>query len=224
MAIIRQRIFLYMTDNQLKLTIGASLELDSLSDVALNDLQAELIGYTHGQGLIISRPQKDGIPVLVNSGERFIVGIKQDGDDVCFETDVVAILNDPYPHLHITYPANVRTGSIRKSSRVPAAPANIQLVTDGAIDDTPISIMNVSCSGACLVSDRRLGTVDDMFQINFHMEGDEPDVAFTCMIRHVHEIDENNQTRFSHGVFFIGMDAEEQLFLWKYFQRSSAMQ
>jgi hypothetical protein len=186
-------------------------------------MHAELVGYTHGQGLIISHPQKDGIPVQVNPGERFIICMQQGVDDICFETDVLSILDTPYPHIHTTYPANIRSGSIRKSSRVPAAPANLQLIIDGNIDNTNISILDVSCSGACLIAERQLGSVNDMFQINLQTEDGGPGVDLTCMIRHVHETTHENQSRFSHGVLFIGMDAEAQLSLWKYFQKSSAL-
>ncbi len=213
-----------MNENLLNLVVGAELELDSSSNVVLNNLQSELIGYTHGHGLIISHPTKNEIPVQVNSGERFIVSIKQGDEDVCFETEVIAALSEPYPHLHTTYPDNIRSGSLRKSSRVPAAPSNIHLVVDGDIDSTPISFLNVSTAGACLVSDRRLGAVDDLFQINFETEDSESDYTFTCMIRYVHEVHQDEELTFHHGVVFIGMDAEAQLFLWKYFQTSVAMQ
>ncbi len=213
-----------MAENLLNLVVGAELELDSSSNVVLNNLQSELIGYTQGHSLIIAHPTKNEIPVQINCGERFIVNLKQGDEDVCFETEVVTILNEPYPHLHTTYPDNIRSGSLRKSSRVPAAPSNIHLVVDGNVDSTPISFMNVSTAGACLVADRRLGTVDDMFQINFEIDDKESDYTYTCMIRYVHEAHQGEQPVFNHGVVFIGMDAEAQLFLWKYFQKSAAMQ
>jgi len=209
-----------MTDNPLNLTVGSELELDSLTDDVLNNLFSELIGYTQGQSLIISHPKKDDIPVQINSGDKFIVSMKQGDTDICFETEVVAVLNTPYLHLHTTSPANIRTGTPRKSNRVTAAPANIQLVMDGDIDNSPISILNVSCSGACLLADRRLGKVDDQFQIEFQARVGQSNVNFTCMIRYVHETHKDNHPVFNHGVVFIGMDAEEQLFLWKYFQES----
>jgi len=213
-----------MNESLLKLRVGAELKLDSLSDVVLNDLQSELIDYQHGERLTIAHPSKDGIPVQIDAGECLIVNIKQDDEDVCFEIEVITVLTEPDPHLHTSYPDNIRTGSLRKSSRVPAAPADIHLVMDGDIDETSISIANVSTAGASLVADRRLGLVDDMFQINFQT-GDNVEVfTFTCMIRHVHETHLDDQMMFSHGVVFIGMDAEAQLFLWKYFQQSVGMQ
>ncbi len=213
-----------MNESKLNLVVGADLELDSSSNLVLNNLQSELIGYSHGHGLIISHPTKDEIPVQVNSGERFIVSIKQDDEDVCFEIEVVTVLTEPYPHLHTSFPENIRSGSLRKSSRVPAAPADVHLVVDGDIDDTTVSIVNVSTAGACLVADRELGSVDDMFQINFQTDDNAEGYTLTCMIRHVHNTHGEQQPMFSHGVVFIGMDAEAQLFLWKYFQESASMQ
>jgi hypothetical protein len=189
----------------------------------MENLHSELIDYSKDGNLIISHPQRDEIPVKINPGERYIVEIKQGDDDVCFETEVVEVVNEPYPQLHTTYPTKVRAGSIRKSSRVPAAPAKIKLIEDGE-DETKISFLNVSCSGACLVADRSLGVINDMFQIGFQTDKGESDYTFTCMIRYVHEKYQNKQQLFNHGVVFIGMDAEAQLFLWKYFQESAALQ
>ena len=213
-----------MNESLLNLVVGADLELDSSSNVVLNNLKSELIGYTNGHSLIISHPDKDGIPVQVNPGERFIANIKQGDEDICFEIEVTTVLTEPYPHLHTSYPENVRSGSLRKSSRVPAAPADVHLVIDGDIDNTSISIINVSTAGACLIADSKLGLVDDMFQINFQTSDSAPGFTFTCMIRHVHETHVDQQPMFSHGVLFIGMDAEAQLFLWKYFQKSALTQ
>jgi hypothetical protein len=212
-----------MTEYSLKLTIGAELELNSLSDVTMDNLHSELINYSKDENLIISHPQKDQIPVNINSGERFIVEIKQGEVTVCFETEVIAILSEPYPQLLTSYPAKVREGSIRKSSRVPAAPANIQLTEDG-VNETKISFLNISCSGACLVADRKLGMVNDIFQINFQTIDGKSAFTYSCMIRYVHEKFINKQQLFNHGVVFIGMDAEAQLFLWKFFQESAALQ
>jgi hypothetical protein len=214
-----------MTENLLNLNIGSELKLDSISDVALNNLHSELIGYTHGESLIISHPQKDSLPIQINPGEKFMIGAQQGGDDISFETKVTAVLSEPYPHLHTTYPVNIRSGSIRQSSRVDAAPAQIRLVNeDGTVDSTQLSFLNVSTSGACLVADKKLGEVNDIFEIDFHQGDDESNPTFTCMIRYVHKTHKNDHAVFNHGVVFIGMDAETQLLLWRYFQESAALQ
>ena len=214
-----------MTDNLLNLAIGCELKLDSISDVALNNLHSELIGYTQGESLIISHPKKDNLPIQIHPGEKFMVGVQQGSDDISFETEVKAVVSEPYPHLHTTYPVNVRSGSVRKSTRVDAAPTQIRLINeDGSINPAPISFLNVSTSGACLVADKKLGEVDDIFEIEFLDRDGNPDFNFTCMIRYAHKSHKENHPVYSHGVVFIGMDAETQLFLWKYFQESAAIQ
>lgn len=214
-----------MTNNLLNLTIGTELKLDSISDVSLNNLRSELIGFTHGESLIISHPKKDNLPIQINPGEKFMVAIKQGSDDVCFETKIVAVQHEPYPHLHTTYPVDIRSGSVRQSSRVDAAPAQIRLINeDGTIDTTPLSFLNVSTSGACLVSDKKLGEVNDIFEFEFQDRDGNSDSSFTCMIRYAHKSHKDGRTVYNHGVVFIGMDAETQLFLWKYFQESAAIQ
>ena len=213
-----------MTDITLNLAVGSTLELESMSDDVLKNLYSELIGYAQNQGIILAHPRKDNIPVQVDVGDKFIVCLKQDDADVSFETEVVAVLNSPYPHIHTTHPGNIRTGSFRKSNRVPAAPANIRLVTEDGSSNVSVSIFDISCAGACLVADKRLGVVDDQFQIEIQAGAGQDRASISCMVRYVREIKEDNHSGFNHGVVFIGMDAETQLFLWKFVQESVSMQ
>jgi Flagellar protein YcgR/PilZ domain len=213
-----------MTDIALNLAVGSQLELEFLSDDNLKNLHSELIGYAQDQSIILTHPKKDNIPVQVNLGDRFIVSLKQGDANATFETEVVAVLNSPYPHVHATYPENIRSGSLRKSNRIPAHPANVRLSMENNNEVTPISIFDISCAGACLVADRRLGMMDDQFQIEIQAGTGQAHTSVGCMIRYIREVIEDSHSRFHHGVVFIGMDAEAQLFLWKFVQESVSMQ
>ncbi len=213
-----------MTDIALNLAVGSPLELEFTSNGDLKNLYSELIGFAQNQSIIMTHPKKDNIPVQVNPGDSFIISLKQGDADVTFETQVVAVLNSPYPHIHTTYPENIRSGSLRKSNRIPAAPAKIRLPMESENDGTTILIYDVSCSGACLVADKRLGVMDDQFQIEIQAGAEPGYTSIGCMIRYIREVQENGNSKFHHGVVFIGMDAEAQLFLWKFVQESVSMQ
>ncbi len=213
-----------MTDIALNLAVGSTLELEFASNSDLRNLHSELIGYAQNQSIILTHPQKDSIPVQVNPGDIFIVSLKQGDADVTFETEVVAVLNSPYPHIHTTYPDNIRSGSLRKSNRIPAAPAKVRLSMESDKEITAISIYDVSCAGACLVADKRLGVMDDQFQIEIQTGAGQGYTSVDCMIRYIREVREDGKSKFHHGVIFIGMDAEAQLFLWKFVQESVALQ
>ena len=213
-----------MTDIALNLAVGSPLELEFTSNSDLNNLYSELIGYAQNQSIIMTHPKKDNIPVQVNIGDSFIVSLKQGDANVTFETEVVAVQNSPYPHIHTTYPDNVRSGSLRKNNRIPAAPAKVRLPMESENDRTAISIYDVSCSGACLVATKRLGAMDDQFQIEIQSETAQEYTSVGCMIRYIREVPDETNCRYHHGVVFIGMDAEVQLFLWKFVQESVSMQ
>lgn len=213
-----------MSDITLDLAVGSTLELEFTSSNNLKNLHSELIGYAQNQSIILTHPKKDNIPVQVNPGDRFIVSLKQGDADVTFETEVVAVLNSPYPHIHATYPEKIRSGTLRKSNRIPAAPTNVRLLMENDSCVTPISIVDISCAGACLVADKRLGVMDDQFQIEIQDMVGQDWTNVGCMIRYIREVIENGNSTFHHGVVFIGMDAEVQLFLWKFVQESVSMQ
>ncbi len=213
-----------MTNNLLDLTIGAILELESTNDDFLGELQSEIIDYTPDQSLTMTHPNKDSVLAQVDTGDSFFVCLKHGDTNVSFETEVVAVITTPHPQILTTYPKEVRTGSLRKSNRVPAAPVNVHLITDNEEPDIPISIVNISVSGACLVSEKQLGVVNNYVQIDILTDTGQPTVKVSCMIRHVRDMSSDNHPTFHHGVEFIGMDAEVQLFLWKFVQESSLPQ
>jgi len=212
-----------MTNTTLNFTVGSNLDLESISDKFLNNLCSELMGYTESQDMILSHPKKDDIPVQVDPGDRYFVSLQQGNAKVSFETRVIEVLTSPYPHLHTTYPDVIRTGSFRKDNRVPAPQTEMHLVLDSGETYLPISICNISVSGARLVSERLLGTINSQFQIDIQAGVGQPPVRVGCMIRHIQETTEHGLPSFHHGVEFIGMDAEVQLFLWKFFQASLSM-
>ncbi len=213
-----------MTDTTINFAVGSNLELESTTDEFLNNLHSEIIGYTESQGLILSHPRKDDIPVQVDPGDKFYVSLQQDDANVSFETRVIEVQTAPYPHLYTTYPDTIRTGLLRKSNRVPAPPTEMHLVMESGETNLPISMRNISVSGARLVSEQRLGAVNSQFQIDIQAGAGQPRVRVGCMIRHVQEVTEKNRPSFHHGVEFIGMDAEVQLFLWKFVQTGISMQ
>lgn len=213
-----------MTDTILNLTIGTTLELESTTDDFLRNLHSELIGYAQNQSIILTHPRKDNVLVQVDAGDRFYVSLKHGDADITFETEVIAVLDSPYPHLHTSFPKETRTGPLRESNRVPAAPVDVHLILDNDEPDIPISITNISVSGASLVSEKPLGVVDDQFLINIQAKAGQPPVEVDCMIRYVRDMSKKNHPMFHHGVEFIGMDAEVQLFLWKFVQESTSIQ
>ncbi|MCP3668879.1 MAG: flagellar brake protein [Gammaproteobacteria bacterium] len=213
-----------MTETTLIIAAGSTLELESTADSILNNMHTEFIGYTQSQDLILSHPKIDNIQVTVETGDIFFASLKQGETDISFETRVIAVINTPYPHLHTTCPDAIRTGAPRKSNRIAATLANVYLVLDDGEDNHHISILNISVSGACLVAEKHLGTVNNILQIEIHAEAGLPPVRIDCMVRHIQEVTEKNHYSFHHGVEFIGMDAEVQLFLWKLVQKSANIQ
>ncbi len=212
-----------MSENMPDLTAGSILELESTADDALENLHAEIIGCSRDNGITLTHPASNGIPIQIHCGDRFFASTRQGNTDITFETEVVAVLSNPSPQLQTTYPEDIRSGSLRKSNRISPAPANLRLAGSNINSEETISLLNISCSGACLIGHKQLGGVNNLFQIEIQTGGEQSYIPIDCMVRHVREISEKNQKMFHHGVIFIGMDAETQLFLWKFVQRSTAI-
>jgi len=213
-----------MSENMPDLTAGSILELESTADDVLENLHAKIIGCSRDSGIILNHPDRDGIQIQIHCGDRFFASTRRGNADITFETEVVAVLSNPSPQLQITYPEDIRSGPLRKSNRISPAPANLRLAGSNRNSEETISLLNISCSGACLIGHKLLGGINDLFQIEIQTEEEQSFIPVDCMVRHVREVSEKDHQAFHHGVVFIGMDAETQLFLWKFVQKSTAIQ
>jgi hypothetical protein len=210
-----------MSENRLDLTAGSPLELESTTDDITENLHAKILDFEPDKGILISHPETDGVPVTINSGDRFFACFRQGDADVTFETEVTRVLTAPYQQLLVGYPEHIRPGPLRQNSRVAPAPASLRLIGNGS---DGVSLRDISCSGASLVADRQLGAINEIFQMEIKAEGEQTYTPLDCMVIHVkYGIREGRQVLY-HGVVFAGMDAETQLFIWKFVQRSKGMQ
>ncbi len=202
-----------MTNLPLNLAVGSNLHLEPLLDELPKNLRSELIGYAMGRSIILTHPCKDGIPVHVEPGDIYVVRVEHGDTRVTFEAKVLTVHNAPFPHLHLSYPDNVQSGPIRIGHRVAATHASLRLVVNDGREHQAISVMNISPSGGCLVSEERLGEINDHFHIEIKAGQDQTSVVLPCVIRYIREVTIQQICKYHHGVLFTDLDSNSRLFL-----------
>lgn len=197
------------TFDSLKLLPGQALQLEFEGYDSTRD-RSSLVGYQRGRGVMISTPTKQGVPMSVKPKTKVKVRlfVNQINGACAFESEIVHVSIIPFPHLHITWPARLFIGEVRKSIRATVhIVASVMVPVDGKKKTMTSVIDDLSTNGA-RIHGHDLGV----------MEGDEIDLVFKLdvsqveRILHVKSIVRSAQFNEAKGVYFYGLqfiDVEE---------------
>lgn len=200
-----------------KIRIGDPIQMQSSADAPR--LVARLIGYAKNRGLIVTVPETDGDLVMLKEGQSFIVRFFSGQNAYAFTTVVAKQTNVPFPHLHLSYPREVRGLEIRKGSRIDVdIIAAIVMDPEGVANQGAGKIFNLSVGGAALRSAAPLGKKGDVVNVKFKVEIHEIQsfIVFDSVIRTITE--EKNVPGMPHvyGIQFINPDEAMVLALAAY--------
>ncbi len=134
------------------LQIADMVQLQSLSSGGDVRYSVRLIGIARGRSVIVSTPMEEGKYLLMREGQTFVFRTFSGKSAFAFQTQLIKSANTPYPHLHLSYPKQVKSLVVRKGAR-----ASVRLVAAiTRCEDQPIhvaaTIINLSVGGAMLTS------------------------------------------------------------------------
>lgn len=160
----------------MKLQTGERLELEFTGQAGHKPYFSRLIGYLHGQGLIVQTPLLNGLPVPLRDEEQILVRVFSGTRAFAFTSTVVRICVSPFHYLHLSFPTVVQGAEIRKTLRVKVNLA--ALVTGGSNVKLPLPVeavvADLSIAGALLDAPPGLGEKGDQLKIKFSFFA-EPD-------------------------------------------------
>ncbi|WP_306605598.1 flagellar brake protein [Azonexus sp.] len=186
-----------------KLRIGDPLYLQSSPEAPR--LVSKLIGHLKNKGLIVTVPESESELIMLRDGQSFIVRFFSGQNAYAFTTAVVKQTSVPYPHVHLSYPKEVRGREIRKGSRVDVDLIAAVAVEEGGAYTGSGKIVNLSISGGALRAKTRLGERDHVINVKFKiLIGDMPSyVAVDCVIRAISEDADPSGMPWLHGLQFL---------------------
>lgn len=201
--------------DELKLVVGDQLQIQSQSGTAQLRYYVKLIGYLKPKGIIVSTPMEDGKILLMREGQTFIARLFSGRSAYAFATSIIKVTNVPYPHLHLSYPSQVRGLLVRHGARAKvsliAAALNEQGQTHGA------TLSNLSTGGCSLTAKQSLAPKGEHLTIKFRaLVGDtEHYLSLDGAVRSTQEEqpEDGGVRRFVHGIQFIDVSPAQQLVL-----------
>lgn len=173
----------------------------------------DYIGTIPGVSLITSLPQRSGRVINLGIGQLVSVRVCTGRFIHGFSTQVICFYKFPQPHVHIEFPAHFKTMVLRHSERVKIRLLALLKTKDGAA--MPVSIVELSGSGAAFVSEFSIGSVGDEITLSFNLTLNSSDAihpfSVEGVIRQARAIRTKKTYRF--GVQFPNLTDEQKLIM-----------
>ena len=196
-----------MEHTDLKIQIGELLQLQQRDGADSRRLHVKLIGYLPGASLVVTTPTVADKVMIMREGQPFVVRVMVGNRIVGFTTTVLRSCSRPFPYLHLSYPEEMEQITVRKAQRVRVKLfTSLKNANPDFQFDKPQSatIVDISTSGALLVSAEQLGEVDDQVIINcaIKVAGIEKLLSLPATVRNVHiePSVEHGENSYYHGL------------------------
>jgi c-di-GMP-binding flagellar brake protein YcgR len=205
----------------IKLHVGDTMQLQSLADDGTR-YYVKLIGYACDKSVLVTTPAVDNRVCLMREGQSFVVRAFSGRNAYAFTASIFKVANTPFPHLHLTYPHEVRSARVRKDSRIDTSIIAAVTVPNARQGDNAAAatITNLSVGGALLAAPKPLGRGGDRLSIKFRLALHDIEVYLTldAIVRSVgHDVAvEGAAAAFTHGVQFVNVPEQHVVALTAY--------
>jgi hypothetical protein len=200
---------------QVKLQIGDVMQLQIQSELGDARHYVTLVGYLKGESVIVTTPVEAGKVMLIREGQPFVVRFFSGKNAYAFSVIARRVTNVPYPHMHLSYPREVRAMVVRSSSR--ARVNLIGSVANAAGVRFACQVRDLSIGGALLAANQAMGEVGERLLLNLRVRvgGAEHLLDVDCRIRSciqdTHSADQSLSVL--HGVSFEDLSVQGSLVL-----------
>ncbi|MBM3202377.1 flagellar brake protein [Candidatus Woesearchaeota archaeon] len=171
----------------------------------------DFIGMIPGVSLVTSLPQRAGRQVNLGVGQLLSVRVCAGRYIYGFGSQVLCSYKFPQPHVHLEFPAHYKTMVLRHSERVKVRILAVIKKSDGT--NMPVSIVELSGSGAAFVSEFDTWVVGDAITLNFNLNLHEQSYPLSVngIIRRVKTVRSRKMQRI--GMQLLDLTNEQKLLM-----------
>lgn len=184
----------------LELEVGKSVQLTFGVDEKGPRHIAHIIGFVRPVSIILNSPSVDGKPMLLREGQIATARFLGANNVYAFNTRILTTFLKPFPHIHIAYPTEIESATVRQDERIRTNIDATVRCTDG--HESKTTIVDLSANGALVVSADILGEVGQTLSVSVTVDfnGVLKSVAVPAILRNV--CHDKQKSTYSHGVQF----------------------
>ena len=200
----------------IKARVGDMFQVQISTDKQEIRHSVKLLGYLAGKTIMITAPTVNNSVMLLREGQNLMVRAFSGTAAYAFPSEIIKVCNSPLPYLHLSYPKVTQKVPIRASARI-----NFDLIgvssniTHGENETTtPISITDISTTGAAIAASSPLGKKDDLLRIAFRAKVHDIVVhpSLKCVIRSLTSTDDEVNP-IKYGLQFLDVPTSDLLAL-----------
>lgn len=201
-------------DLDLKHNVGDTLQLQFSPGKAEDRFYVKLIGFLKDKSILVTAPRDDGVPLRILADQKFIVRMISGNSAQGFSANAIHSTKHPYPHLHLTYPTELESITVRKAERIDCKLiVSVQNEAAGKAfpEKKSASMENLSTVGSQLTTNESLGEVGETISISCKVTVATMEMYLNIqgIIRRISEKDDIVE----HGIEFITPDDKDKLLL-----------
>lgn len=206
-----------------RVSIGDSLQLQDFSSGKLRHY-VKLIGYLNKKSVVVTHPMQNEKLMFVKEGASFLVRGFSRIKIYEFPANVISVSLAPYPHLHLSFPAQISTMNMRSTLRV-----TLKLVCSielQSLKKIPATIEDMSATGARIQTKAAFGQAGDNVSVSFRLtiEGESQTFVVPATIRNVRDDTDNvtGEKIVMHGMEFFQPEGMERMMLQNFIYKTMA--
>jgi len=205
------------------LKLGESLQISPLSDESGSTKYfVKFIGGIDKKSLICTLPTIDDKIAFIKENTGYSVRMFSGKHVFRFNTMVDAVLNRPYPHMHLKFPREVYSNRLRKNQRVAVSiiisMANLD-EPGGENSKSAGRIIDMSLGGAMIEAYKTAGKVGESLECSFkiNMEGGEALFVIPAILRNIVETKQaDGRMLYKQGIQFKEIRFQDKIVLQSY--------
>lgn len=173
--------------------------------------EAQFVAAIEGKGVMLTPSGMDSLKAEIVLGEAYVIHGFTGRSDFTFTAPALNVFTAPFAHALFAYPATVRAKKVRKSMRMKTAlPATISPRGDN--NPLQVSIIDLSVSGAMILSPRSLGVIGSLFDLAFPIKIDDAGASLNIVTKLCHNTPADDGQR-KIGLSFENLSQEHKLLL-----------
>ncbi|HSH72231.1 MAG TPA: flagellar brake protein [Methylophilaceae bacterium] len=205
------------------LKLGETLQISPTSDeTGSTKYFVKFIGGIDKKSLICTLPTIDDKVAFIKENTGYSVRMFSGKHVFRFNTMVDAVLNRPYPHMHLKFPREVYSNRLRKNQRV-----NVNIIISMTSLDQPSGetgksagrIIDMSLGGAMIEAYKTAGKVGESLECSFkiNMEGGEALFVIPAILRSIVETKQaDGRMLYKQGIQFKEIRFQDKIVLQSY--------
>lgn len=205
---------------ELKHSIGDTLQLQFKPGNEEDRYYVKLIGFLDGKSILVTTPREHGSALRINNNQEFIVRLLSGNSAKGFNATAIHVTSHPYPHMHLTYPTQLESITVRKAERIECKLiVSVQNEEQGKSfpEGKSASMKNLSTVGAQLTTNDTIGEIGEKISIHCKVTVAEIEQYLNIfgIIRRITEKENGNSSeeKYEYGIEFIVPDVQDKLLL-----------